>query len=156
MPAFRKRQERTTIMQEKVRDISFRFVPSHETGDDEVRVLVDGSDLLDSLGFEGIGIDPPQFFAQASLLAGGELLVGRCECGIVGCRDLRLTIEMDVDMVTWSAYGKSLSSFERRRYMAIVGEAAASTDWESLGRRAARLVSSLDFTALREVGYSFQ
>jgi len=143
-------------MRERVPEISFRFAPSPETGDDEVRVLVDGGDLLDSLGFQGIGIDPLQFFAQPSLRTGGELLVGRCECGVVGCHDLRATVEMAVDMVTWSACGKSLSSFERRRYIEVVEDAAASTDWESPGRRAERLVSSLDFTALREAGYSFQ
>ena len=55
--------------------IGFALSPRFASNDHQVRILVDEEDWL---GDSGLGIDPPEFFAQPALTISGELLVGRC------------------------------------------------------------------------------
>lgn len=137
-------------------DLAFSFSASPETNDDQVRMLVDGNDLIESWVFGGLGIDPPQFFAQQALQKGGSLLIGRCQCGVVGCDDMRVRVEVSEERVLWCLPQGRSYVFGRERYLDAIATAAGSTDWETPQRQAERLVSMQDFTLMQEIGYRFQ
>lgn len=140
-----------------VSDLAFSFSASPETNDDQVRILVDGNDLIESFGFGGLGVDPPEFFAQQTALReGGSLLIGRCQCGVVGCGDMRVRVEVSGVRVLWCLPQGRSYVFRRERYLDAIATAAASTDWETPQRQAERLVSMQDFTSMQEIGYRFQ
>jgi hypothetical protein len=73
-----------------VNTLTFEISPSPSSNDHQVRIRIDGEDWL---GGDYLGVDPPRFFAQATLESGGRVLVGRCGCGCEGCDDVH------VDMV---------------------------------------------------------
>lgn len=136
--------------------ISFEFSPSPETGDDQVLILVDGCHFISTANNSRIGIDPTGFFNQRSLLEGGDLLIARCDCGIVGCDDLRIQVVVTGDSVLWQGRHGSSQAFDREQYVQAIAKAASSTEWESMQRRAERLVSMIDFSPLEEAGYRFE
>lgn len=105
--------------------LEFRFAPSPETNDDEVRALVDGEDVLGPIDRGSLGVDPPGFFAQPALLADGELRIGRCECGCVGCCDTVVRTAFADDRVTWT-FGPTVWTFRRTEYERAVAAAQAS------------------------------
>jgi len=136
--------------------ISFKFSSSPESGDDQVIVLVDGRDLISTIKVDRIGVDPPEFFNQRSLLEGGDLLIARCGCGVVGCDDLRIQVVVTDNNIIWQGLYGGAQSFDREQYMQEIAKAASSTEWESMQRRAERLVSMIDFSPLEEAGYRFE
>lgn len=139
-----------------ISEIIFHFGASPETNDHEVRVLVDGHDLLESFGFGGLGIDPPQFFAKQAFREGGSLLAGRCQCGVFGCGDMRVRVEISGDRVLWCPPQGRSYAFGRQSYLDAIATATASTDWETPQRHAERLVAMQDFGAMQEIGYRFE
>lgn len=138
-------------------ELGFGIEPSPDTNDDQVRIVVDGRDLLATIGFPRLGIDPPVFFAQVALREGGDLLIGRCDgCGYIGCDDLYVSVEVDDHAVVWRDRRGVSYRFDRERYLQAVAEAASSTDWESVSRRAERLVSQIDYAVIEQTGYRFE
>src|SRR5438270_12430446 len=93
--------------------LAFRIEPSPPSNDHEARVLIDGLDLLEK---EDLGIDPPRFFAQLSLNAGGNLLVGRCGCGCEGCSDTTVHVQMEENQVVWTNANGLRLHFDRQQY----------------------------------------
>jgi hypothetical protein len=143
-------------MRTKTCAISFAFAPSPGTNDDQVLVLADDSDLMKMIGSDGLGVDPPEFFAQSSLLEGGDLLIGRCRCGVIGCGDVRVKVAVTDDSVLWRDINGDIYVFEHAQYSQAIAEAASSIDWESTLRRAERLVSLIDFAPVEETDYRFE
>ncbi|PMS17629.1 hypothetical protein C0Z18_19410 [Trinickia dabaoshanensis] len=136
--------------------LEFTFAESRESNDHEVRPLATGIDILKSLRPGDLGLDPPEFFRQPELWAGGKLLIGRCSCGVVGCGDQFVDVEMFSDQVAWRLAQGGRVVFNKKQYEAALEQGAASTTWESLERTAERLVSGLDFSKRAERGYVFQ
>ena len=52
--------------------LGFSFASSPDSIDHQVRPMIAGNDLLDSLHVGDLGLDPPEFFQQPGLLKGGE------------------------------------------------------------------------------------
>jgi hypothetical protein len=119
-------------------DLDFKIRPSPETNDHEVRVLVDGRDVL---GEDYLGIDPHQFFAQFSNPDAGHLLIGRCRCGEVGCGDYRVSIERGPRDVKW--HGTVDMEFDLAQYEEAVRRASNDFSWEDQKRRAERLTDDI-------------
>lgn len=136
--------------------IAFAFGASPETNDHEVRPEVNGMDILPELEAEALGIDPPEFFAQAELERGGQLLIGRCGCGVVGCADVHIEVSLTDGGYLWHLDSDREYSFESDQYLASVNVAVAYKGWEPIERTAERLVSAIDFTSLAESGYQFE
>lgn len=136
--------------------LGFVFNASQESNDHEVRPLISGADLLDSIRASDLGLDPPQFFKQPGLLKGGEILIGRCSCGVLGCGDQQVEVEITGDQFIWFLAGDRRIEFDRTQYETAIAQNASNTAWESLERTAERLVGSLDFSGRAERGYVFQ
>lgn len=136
--------------------LGFVFNASQESNDHEVRPLISGADLLDSIGAGDLGLDPPEFFKQSGLLKGGEILIGRCSCGVIGCGDQQAMVEITGDEFIWLLAGGRRIEFDRTQYETALAQNASDTAWESLERTAERLVGSLDFSGRAERGYVFQ
>ena len=131
-------------------ELTFEIRPSPATNDHEVRVLVDGRDIL---GDQYIGIDPPEFFCQFFQSDTEDLLVGRCCCGVVGCGDCIVTVARDREVVRWS--GHKAFVFNRTQYDAAVQRAAQDSSWEDSNRRAERLVNDLLRGLRTQDGFQF-
>lgn len=141
---------------ERISSLTFVFDHSSSSNDDQVRVCVDDADLLLKSSKERLGIDPPEFFGQQALLVGGALRIGRCACGVIGCDDAWIDVNVSEDRVVWTSRAGWTYAFDRARYTKAVAGASASTEWESVKRRAERFVSALDFSPMAEAGYVFQ
>ena len=112
---------------------------SEESNDHQVRFRIDGHDWL---GGE-LGIDPPEFFRQKNLYSNGELLVGRCECGVVGCGDIFVDVEFENETVRWKTSSSKTFLFNRLDFISEIQRAKDDFSWEDTNRRAERLVSGL-------------
>jgi len=119
--------------------LKLEIVPSPETNDHEVKIWADETELL-SLA-SAMGLDPDDLFHQPQTLAtSGVALVGRCDCGCLGCGDINARIEHHDSTVTWSVDGAPQIHFARDAYLRELERARADTTWETPERTAARLV----------------
>jgi hypothetical protein len=136
--------------------IAWHFEASPTSNDHQVRPVVDDADFLRMVAGDCLGIDPPEFFRQPALGASGKLLIGRCSCGVVGCRDVLVDVSVVDQSITWQGPESDAHRFDLEQYLDSFECAATNTAWESVGRTAERLVSSLDFTSLEGRGYRFE
>lgn len=136
--------------------LNFAFGRCWGSNDHEVRPKAGATDLIDAMSARQLGLDPPDFFAQPELTDGGRLLVGRCDCGVMGCGDLGAFVEICGDEVRWQLGPTLLFTFDRVDYLRAVQAARDDTSWESLERTAERLVMGLNFSAGAKDGYRFQ
>jgi hypothetical protein len=120
--------------------LSFKILPTDESHDHEVRILIDDSDIL---GKDYLGIDPPEFFAQHNLLASGQILIGRCSCGVVGCADYPVNVNILAHKITWTNKNGLNLEFEKSAYDRILSSAKTDHSWESKERRVERLTSDI-------------
>lgn len=137
--------------------IAWHFEPSPTSNDDQVRPVVNDTDFLRTFADDSLGIDPPEFFRQQPALGiDGKLLIGRCSCGVVGCGDVYVDVSVADKCVIWQVRGGNAYHFDIKQYLDSFERASANTAWESIGRTAERLVSSLDFTNVEKQGYRFE
>lgn len=91
-------------------NLTFKILPSEQSNDHQVRILIDNDDILRVIDSTAIGIDPVVFFSQKSLWPGGELLIGRCGCGCTGCGDETLTVQRKKENVIWLLHHSMLET----------------------------------------------
>ncbi len=131
--------------------LTFEIRPSPATNDHELLVLVDGKTVLDE---NHMGLDPPKFFAQFSEFNTGQLLIGRCRCGVLGCSDYAVAVETAPDIVTWRA--REEFRFDRCEYEDAVCNASNDFSWEDQKRRAERLAGEILRGCQTGDGFAFQ
>lgn len=132
--------------------LAFEIMPSESSNDHQVRIRVDGSDWL---GEDYLGVDPPCFFAQSSLIAGGRLLVGRCVCGCEGCDDVWVDVQRGEHEVLWANAKGLCLHFNLETYENMIVSARQDFSWEDTKRTAERLVSGTLEGMLIDDGYTF-
>ena len=120
--------------------LDFRIEPSQSSNDHQVRIIVDGADWL---GDDSLGIDPPEFFAQDALRLGGKVLIGRCDCGCVGCCDVNVTMSRQENSVDWTLRSGGILQFSPCDYDRLIETSLTDFSWEDERRTAERLVSEL-------------
>lgn len=120
--------------------ISLNILPSAESNDHQVRILIDGNDVL---GNAYLGIDPPIFFALPNLCSNGQLLIGRCTCGCEGCDNFLVDVRVSKYKVIWINNKLSRLIFNRCDYENTIKNAVFDTSWEDSRRRAERLCLEL-------------
>jgi hypothetical protein len=140
--------------------LSFTFGPADEWNDHEVqvRILIDGVDVLKRVDDSALGLDPDDFFAQPGLLASGDLLIGRCSCGSLGCDDEWVQAVHEGGVISWHSAHPCISgvSFHRPDFLSAIAQARADTRWETVERTAERRVRGLDFSAFGRKGMTFE
>jgi hypothetical protein len=132
--------------------LSFNILPTDESHDDEIRILIDGSDIL---GKDHLGIDPPEFFGQHNLLTTGQILIGRCTCGVVGCDDFPVNVNLLDDKITWTNNNGLNLEFDKSVYEKTISSAKTDYNWESKERRVERLTSAVLKNTNTSNGYKF-
>jgi hypothetical protein len=106
------------VEQEISLDILFLKVEnSPQSNDHQVRIIINGIDIL---GKDYLGIDPPRFFSQDTILKGGNTLIGRCSCGVEGCGDIYTNVLIEIDEVIWKINKWFAPHFNRETYMGLV------------------------------------
>lgn len=136
--------------------------PSEETNDHEVCLLGDGEDLIRRFDSGLIGLDPDDILVHPSpLIALSEphvATVARCDCGVIGCGSLEVSICREGDVVSWrSVYSSVVVQFRADLYEREVERAVNDRSWETPDRTTARLISDfVDRRALAERGLRFE
>jgi len=123
----------------RVNALSFHIIPSSESNDHQVRIFIDGEDWLRN---DFLGVDPSSFFQQDSFL-NGDLLVGRCTCGVEGCCDLIVNVHNDSEKVGWTNDDGLNLQFRKTEYLKIIEILKTDYSWEDINRRVERLISTL-------------
>jgi hypothetical protein len=118
--------------------IRFAITPSPETNDQEVRILIDAEDWL---GEDKKGMDPPELFRQISERNTGNLLVGRCYCGVVGCGDVFVYVTREKSTVRWRVSDTQSFEFNRIDYDETIERLLNDDSWEDTNRRVERLIA---------------
>jgi hypothetical protein len=121
--------------------LRIEIVPSPDTDDHAVRLLVDEVDVLAQ--HRAIGLDPDDFFVPTPALEAAAAPIsrpiGRCTCGVRGCGDIEAVIGTDGADVVWDI-GAMAYRFDARAYGAELERARLDRTWETPDRTAARLV----------------
>lgn len=138
-------------------EISFVIEPSLSSNDHQVRIIVDGQDIISD---NMLGIDPPEFFADPALLESGELIFARCSCGVVGCGDAIVHTKRDDISVTWDISSTEIGVttplvFSCKQFDTALKSAMNDHSWETVERTAERLISEWNFTWLSKHGLTF-
>lgn len=142
--------------------LSIAVRPSPETNDHEVRLLGrDSEDLIARFKEGMIGLDPDGILANPSVLAAQNTphpaTIGRCDCGIIGCGSVEVSIYRTGELVVWQGIGTSTEvRFHAPQYDAEAEKALNDTSWETPDRTAARLISTgIQRDGLRECGFRY-
>jgi hypothetical protein len=140
--------------------VSVRASP--ETNDHEVCLFGDDQDLVNRFGDRSIGLDPDDIPTTPCPLSASDLerecVIGRCDCGILGCGDVRVRIRIDGELVIWSpSHGlREPVYFALHQYRSEIERALADHTWETPERTASRLISSrIDREKLADHGFKF-
>lgn len=131
--------------------LSFNIIPSPDSNDHQIRIVIDNEDWL---GDDYLGIDPPRFVQQETFLR-GDLLVGRCGCGVEGCGDLIVNVQTHLDKVTWTNDEGLNLQFEKSDYLKVIDKSKSDFSWEDINRRVERLVSNLFIGSRTNEGLTF-
>lgn len=136
--------------------------PSPESGDHQVRFLIDGQDVLARYWIDMIGMDPSEILIEPCPLVAGAVAtaatIARCICGIAGCDSRSVDITEDGEAVIWHILrpSKGRFAFERAAYRREIERALRDTSWETPDRTAARLIAAaLPRDVLAAHGFAF-
>ncbi|MFJ9760587.1 hypothetical protein [Streptomyces sp. NPDC101149] len=141
-------------MTDEKRCLTLRVVvpDSMQTGADvEVRVLVDGRDILADAFAEGQGEEPEYLLASGGPLTAGreshEVRLAEASCTEGCCGPLYVTIQLNGDYVVWDEWRNPNQEvdlpafrFEARQYRREIERATADRSWEWPARTVARLL----------------
>ena len=128
--------------------LRFEIRPSPASNDSEVRIIVDDQDWL---GPDHLGLDPPELVAQlTNQESDRKVIVGRCECGAVGCDDVVVTFRREGETTLWNSL-----SFNTQHYDDVVSGLASDRSWENTSRRVERLVAEVFAGSSIDDGYIF-
>lgn len=132
--------------------LSFNIVPSPESNDHEIRILIDNEDFL---GNDYLGLDPPSFFSQGNFDKNGELMIGRCTCGVEGCCDFPVTVVVSQGNVLWTHNNGLNLIFERHDYDISIEKAKNDYSWEDIKRKVERLTTNILKQSQTKDNYDF-
>ncbi|MCP9482685.1 hypothetical protein NNA36_12010 [Shimia sp. CNT1-13L.2] len=117
--------------------LSYQIGSSVFSNDHEVRVLIDGDDVL---GPDYLGLDPVDFLEFVKPDKVGLMLVGRCDCGCIGCCDVFADVTLADHQVTWKLSGQTYQ-FEISAYKSTLSAIAFDHSWEDINRRVERILT---------------
>ena len=132
--------------------LELKVSESPETNDHQIHVFVDREDVLHK---KYLGLDPVSFFKQKELLSGGKALVARCMCGVEGCNDLTVNVEINDSAIIWRCDTGEYYEFLPKQYIAEYEARKLDYSWETTGRTAERLVARIFEGMVLEGNYVF-
>jgi hypothetical protein len=133
--------------------LSLKILPSPESNDNEVRILIDNEDFL---GDDYLGLDPPVFFDQTNFDKNGELMIGRCSCGCEGCCDFPVTVKVNESRIIWTDENGLNLTFDKEDYLNTVEIAKNDFSWEDTNRKMERLTKNILRNSETKNNYKFQ
>lgn len=132
------------------RKLTITVEPSPE---DQARILIDGQDWL---GPNVLGLDPDVLEVELNAKSVGNLIVGRCWCGIVGCHDVMVEATRTERSVIWTDHNAVLLRFRPAQYDAEVARFTGDKSWESVERSVEREIALIfEGTTIRG-GFEFE
>lgn len=157
-----------TVNEKTLSQIEFRVEPSQETNDHEVRIIIDGQDLIREHCSNMMGLDPDDILHDRFLAPRDspfEATVARCSCGVVGCGSATVEVSSDVETVTWNCWDGGLAAFnpgrivfQKSHYLDALSKALTDHSWETPDRTAARLLANKvdrEFLLAHELTYQW-
>ena len=132
--------------------LKLNILPSTHTNDHQVRIEIDGEDYLP----DELGIDPVSFFAQKELYTDGILRIARCDCGVEGCGDSGVIVEVGEKTVVWEVENENRLTFEKEEYFKYMKSISNNYSWENLERRVERLVGEILINTTHAIDYKYK
>ena len=135
--------------------------PSPSSNDHEVMLWVENDNLLSRFDGDAMGLDPDDILVTPCPLLPSDrprtVLIGRCDCGVIGCGDAEVTIARDGDVVSWTTDVRTIGvRFDAAQYIGEIERALADRSWETPERTAAWLIAaSIDRAHLARAGLTF-
>ena len=132
----------------KMNKLELNIEPSFESYDFQVRIIIDCNDVYPEL----LGLDPIDFFKQDFYKPKSEIIIARCECGIIGCFDTTTKIEIADNMIFWSTSNSEKFKFNATEYANCIDQAKNDKTWENIERKMERIIGSefINYTYLNE------
>ena len=118
--------------------LKLNIEPSFESHDFQVRIIIDSIDIFPEL----LGLDPVDFFKQDFQKSNSEIIIARCECGIIGCFDTTTKIETDETSILWSISNSVKYRFNIAEYNNCINETRNDKTWETDERKMERKIGS--------------
>lgn len=119
----------------------------------QARILVDGKDWL---GPEVLGLDPEMLETELIDKGVGNLLIGRCRSGIIGCHDLSIEVTRTERSVLWTDHRAILLRFKPAQYDAEVSRFTRDKSWETVERTVEREIAPIFRGASIRGGFEFE
>lgn len=141
--------EHTTLV---TKQLSIAVSPSPSSNDHEARIVVDG---VDWLGPSQLGLDPPELRVQLGRGDATYVIVGRCECGCVGCDDVVVDVRRSEGIVEWIRHRSEALKFDAQQYDAELVRFAEDYAWEPLEREVERRIEIIFEGAVLEGRFTF-
>ena len=120
--------------------------------DKEVRLFVDGQDLIGSESGE-LGIHPRVFYRQTALLEGGVLTYARCSCGDIGCGSQDVMVTLQDCEISWIQSSKLKYVFNERQYRDALEKVMADRTWENDEDTFQRQAGEFDYSRFGVAGW---
>ena len=114
--------------------INYKIIDSPSSNDNQIRFIIDDSDYLS----KRLGIDPPSAVRYNNYIENSKVLIGRCECGTVGCDDLEADIIVSEDTVKWIIDNNDVFIFDKEKYLEIFNRLKTDYSWETIKRKLER------------------
>ena len=118
--------------------LKLHIEPSFESHDFQVKIVIDEVVLFPDL----LGLDPADFFKQDFLKTNSEIIIARCECGIIGCFDTTSKIENIKNSIIWNISNSTEYRFNIVEYQKCIEQAKNDKKWETKERIIERIIGS--------------
>lgn len=129
---------RYMAFRQKMNKLNLNIEPSFESHDFQVRIIIDRNDIFPEL----LGLDPIDFFKQNFRKSNSEIIIARCECGVIGCCDTTAKIELDKTSIIWEISNSTTYRFNIAEYTACINETKKDKTWETVERKMERKIGS--------------
>jgi len=118
--------------------LNLNIEPSFESNDFQVRIIIDNDDIFPEL----LGLDPVDFFKQDFQKPNSEVIIARCECGVIGCFDTTAKIEIDETSIFWKISNSTKYRFNIAEYNTCINDTKNDESWETVERIMERKIGS--------------
>ncbi|KQW29489.1 hypothetical protein ASE36_13780 [Rhizobium sp. Root274] len=133
-------------------NLSYQILPNDDDNTYEVRFIVDGTDWI---GDDHLGLDPPDIIRQLTQGHKGNLIIGRCSCGCMGCDDVSVHVRRAATSVEWSSHNRATAIFDADYYDQQVSMLSKDFAWEPLNRTVERHLDAMFSSKVTDDGYRY-
>lgn len=143
-----------------MKNIQLKITPAECANGHQVRIFIDGQDLITILDKNSLGRDPVGFLEEKELIPSDrpfECIIAKCGCGCIGCSDKTVSITKKQNKIIWNNFSPTIPweigdtiEFDADQYQTEVYRALHDHSWETIERTTERKIRTLNFESLTQ------